>query len=116
MLALIKINNIMEITTNTIAELYIKQGYPEKAMDIYKAILELDPGNETARDKLTRLEAQKSNDENSGVENLGASSAQVTHLSPVVADESLPVANDVASQIDRLEGWLSTITRAGRRA
>ena len=106
----------VEITTNTIAELYIKQGYPEKAMDIYRAILELDPGNETARDKLSRLEAQKSDHENSGVGNRVASSAPVTPPSPVGADESLPVANDVDSQIDRLEGWLSTITRAGRRA
>ncbi|MDH3976801.1 MAG: tetratricopeptide repeat protein [Deltaproteobacteria bacterium] len=104
----------MEITTNTIAELYIKQGYPEKAMDIYRAILELDPDNATAKEKLGKLEAEMSGEgAPSAVEE--ASFPDISHSSPATA-ESPPVANDVHAQIDRLEGWLGTISQAGRRA
>ena len=107
----------MEITTNTIAELYIKQGYPEKAMDIYRAILELDPANATAREKLQNLEASMKGEEAAtAVEEMPAVEADAAVSSMAASSaEPLPVANDVDSQLVRLEDWLGKIKQAGRR-
>lgn len=90
----------MDITTHTIAELYIKQGYPDKAMDIYKAIVELDPANEEAKQKIIELEAQMSMAEESVVP-VESSAEEIS-----VAEDG---ENDVESQICRLETWLSEI-------
>ncbi len=50
-------DNSKDITTNTIADLYIKQGYYDKALDIYRTILEIDPSNEGASVKIKEIEA-----------------------------------------------------------
>lgn len=42
------------LTTVTLAELYVSQGFPEKALAIYRELLEADPGN---ADLLSRLGA-----------------------------------------------------------
>jgi pentatricopeptide repeat protein len=82
------------ITTNTIAELYIKQGYFEKAVDIYRAILELEPDNEAASERLRELEAR--------IEAAGA-----------VEKDSTPAAKGgIDLQICRLEKWLDKIRQA----
>ena len=88
-------NHKCEITTQTIAELYIKQGYPDKAIDIYKAILELDPDNETASMKLREVQT-------------GITASQDA-MSPenVVADKSK--SNSMEAQISKLEEWLSAV-------
>lgn len=116
----------MEITTNTIAELYIKQGYPEKAIDIYKAILELDPANSAATEKIKKLEA--------GIR--GESELLAPPVAPIAAPAAEPVAqvqtaiepqksapaqtvaaaakpggSSIPDQIARLENWLVNINR-----
>ncbi len=114
----------MEITTNTIAELYIKQGYPEKAVDIYKAILELDPGNITAAEKIQRLEAEMRGEAEqlaTPVETVSAPAAEPVppvqtpvelqaQVQPVVA-ATKAVGNTVSDQITRLESWLANINK-----
>lgn len=35
-----------ELTSPTLAELYFSQGFPEKALEVYRSLLERDPGNE----------------------------------------------------------------------
>lgn len=112
----------MEITTNTIAELYIKQGYPEKAIDIYKAILELDPGNSTAAEKIQKLEA----DMRGEAEPLAPPVELVSEPAAEPLDQfqtsSEPPAQPVAAatklsgssipdQIARLENWLANINK-----
>ncbi len=101
----------MEITTNTIAELYIKQGYPEKAKDIYKAILELDPGNAAAVEKMRLLDGG------------GAAASTITPevAAPVTPNESEPKSTQtmgadagvldtsIDAQVARLEGWLANV-------
>lgn len=44
-----------EITTETIAELYVKQGYLDKAVDIYQAIYDAHPEDEEIKRKLHEL-------------------------------------------------------------
>ncbi len=43
------------LQTNTLAELYLRQGLVEKALDVYRAMLRVDPGNERARQRLRDL-------------------------------------------------------------
>ncbi|HWR72343.1 MAG TPA: tetratricopeptide repeat protein, partial [Nitrospirota bacterium] len=44
-----------DFTTDTLAELYISQGFYEKAIDIYDRMLMENPGHQGLRDKLARL-------------------------------------------------------------
>lgn len=92
-----------DITTNTIAELYIRQGYLDKALDIYRAILELDPGNASAEAKIREIEGQ-----------MGGAGTESQPLE--ISAETLPTAEKatIELQIRRLEGWLNRI-RAIRR-
>jgi tetratricopeptide (TPR) repeat protein len=43
------------ISTPTIAEIYIKQGFPKRALKVYRDLLEADPHNEMIRQKLVAL-------------------------------------------------------------
>lgn len=45
------------IATLTMADLYARQGHVEPAREIYRKVLERDPGNEQVREKLERLSA-----------------------------------------------------------
>ena len=104
----------MEITTNTIAELYIKQGYPEKAIDIYKAILELDPGNAAAAERIQRLEAEMRGESEqiaTPVEPLAVPAAQPVVQAQPVAAATKATGNAILDQIARLELWLANINR-----
>jgi len=44
-----------ELVSPTLAELYFNQGFPEKAVEVYRRILERDPGNERARARVAEL-------------------------------------------------------------
>jgi tetratricopeptide (TPR) repeat protein len=46
------------ISTATIAEIYIRQGFPEKALKVYRDLLRADPVNEYLREKLVQLKTQ----------------------------------------------------------
>ena len=112
----------MEITTNTIAELYIKQGYPEKAIDIFKAILELDPVNSSAAEKIQKLEAEMRGESDVVaplVEPVAEPVAQEQiAIEPQVQTPAQPIAaatnlggSSIQDQIARLENWLVNINR-----
>ena len=51
-----KAPGIRRIATRTMAELYVKQGYLEDAVEIYKELLDRDPGDEELRMVLTELQ------------------------------------------------------------
>lgn len=46
------------IATITIAEIYIRQGFPEKALKVYRDLLRVNPQNDQVRQKLIKLEQQ----------------------------------------------------------
>jgi predicted Zn-dependent protease len=46
-----------ELATPTLAELYLKQGFPEKAADVYRAIVDRDPSNAEVTTRLAEIEA-----------------------------------------------------------
>jgi len=43
------------IVSATLAEIYLEQGYPEKAIAIYDQLLQKDPGNVTYKAKLASI-------------------------------------------------------------
>jgi tetratricopeptide (TPR) repeat protein len=45
-------------TSSTLAELYVQQGLPERAVGVYRQLLAEEPGNERARARLAELESQ----------------------------------------------------------
>lgn len=45
------------LQTNTLAELYVKQGLPDRAMDVYRSMLRVEPGNVAAQRRLAEIEA-----------------------------------------------------------
>lgn len=46
-----------ELASPTLAELYYEQGVPEKAAEVYRRLLERDPGNDRLRGRLREIEA-----------------------------------------------------------
>lgn len=95
-----------EITTETIAELYIKQGYIDRAIDIYQTLHDAQPGNEEIKKKLDGLKKQVEVEEEKPVGAYGNMPGQET-----VADTD--VGED--GNIKRLESWLKTIQNERRR-
>ena len=46
-----------DLSSATLAELYFNQGYTDKALDVYRQLLDREPGNERARARIAELEA-----------------------------------------------------------
>jgi hypothetical protein len=45
-----------ELTSPTLAELYFKQGFPDKAIEVYRQLVEREPGNDRLRRRLAELQ------------------------------------------------------------
>jgi tetratricopeptide (TPR) repeat protein len=76
--------------TNTLAELYLRQGLVDRAVEVYRAMLRVDPGNAKARRRLQELAPES-----------------------VAAPAPPPTTPSETQGIDRLERWLRSI-KAGR--
>lgn len=81
-----------DLTTNTLAELYISQGFYEKAIDIYERMLAENPGNKTLIDKLAQVRA------------MAGQQAPLTPSEAAVADAAGPastphIEDDIAAWI-----------------
>jgi tetratricopeptide (TPR) repeat protein len=46
-----------ELTSSTLAELYFNQGFTDKAIEVYRQLLQREPRNERARTRLAELES-----------------------------------------------------------
>jgi len=46
-----------DLSSSTLAELYFNQGHTERALDVYRQILQREPGNERVRARISELEA-----------------------------------------------------------
>jgi pentatricopeptide repeat protein len=96
------------LQTNTLAELYLKQGLVERAMEVYRAMLRVDASNERARRRLAELEGSVAAGESPatrrpaapGREEQGgpASASTPTTPSPTIPDPS-------RATVARLERW-----------
>ncbi len=83
------------LMTSTLAELYVSQGFTDKALDIYRALLVSSPGSESIVARIAELEKQQ---ESPPVE---------AHK----AYEEAGLSADSAAKIEVLEGWLENIRR-----
>lgn len=102
------------ISTATIAEIYVRQGFTLRALKVYRDLLQADPHNEEIRHKLVELKALiDSEDSNKSGVAVGfetepavlAPTDSVPAINPTPASEPM-VAVEV---IEQLEKWLVTI-------
>jgi tetratricopeptide (TPR) repeat protein len=86
------------LTTATLAELYVSQGFPEKAAVVYRELMSADPGNESYRSRyaeLTRAEQQAA-----------------PAAAPAQGEAAAPAAASAADDPESLlVGWLENIRR-----
>jgi len=114
------------IATVTIAEIYIRQGLPEKALKVYRDLLRVNPHDEQLRQKLIglnqQLEQEKST-ENTENHDYGsppvASDTEVSTLEDPAATEDSGSVSAAKSEtatplLEVLTGWMNSINR--RRA
>jgi hypothetical protein len=84
----------------TLAELYFNQGFTEKAVEVYRQLLEREPGNERLRRRLEELEAP-------------AAPAAPTPAPPAASAAADTASRRIALErtIARLEGMLAAIKK-----
>lgn len=88
------------LASPTLGELYFEQGLPERAVEVYRQILDREPGNERARARLAELEAVVNRP------------ADRTASTPDASAEARAARRRLVEQtIERLEGLLASVRR-----
>ena len=105
------------LTTGTLAELYASQGFVDKAMGIYRELLESNPHNDEVRQRLRQLETLAAEDgagppvtDEAAVPD--ARAAAGVAILPATESESLP-SGQGKDVVAILEGWLANMGRRG---
>jgi len=105
------------ISTPTIAEIYIKQGFPGRAMKVYRDLLQADPHNEEIRQKLVELKARM--DEAKSVPAPAPAAAPQAEAAdgPQAGAPAMPPSEiepretETARQLETFTRWLDSIDR-----
>jgi tetratricopeptide (TPR) repeat protein len=106
------------ITTSTLADLYIAQGFLKRALKVYRDLLDADPDNELLREKILKLKLRVDEDEQNARQNsLEAIGSEdivfADRMQPQVTTAEPPVENPVGvvkgDVVSVLEGWLENI-------
>ncbi len=87
------------ITTATLAEIYVKQGYLNKAIHVYRELLEAEPGNQRLEQRLRELEQQIA----------GPQIAEAAPTSPGEASEPTAEPSREEKLLTVFESWLTAI-------
>jgi tetratricopeptide (TPR) repeat protein len=106
------------LQTNTLAELYLKQGLVERAMDVYRAMLRVDATNDRARRRLAELEGAVAAGESPAARRPAIAAPEeqdAAAISPAssAAPAPAPGPDPRGATIARLESWRDRIV-AGR--
>jgi hypothetical protein len=119
--------------TGTLADLYLRQGLVDRAIEVYRAMLRVDPGNQRARQRLAEIEAgagegwppaqaaargavappgggAQASPARQDPSALGAPGAATAPAAPSPEDDARRAA------IARLEAWLDTVRRGSSGA
>jgi tetratricopeptide (TPR) repeat protein len=100
------------LASPTLAELYLNQGFTDKAIEVYRQLLEREPGNERARARLMEIEAL---DRHLRAEELRGAPARAEAppaLSPAApADPRARRREAIERTIARLEGFLAAVRK-----
>ena len=94
------------LTTATLAELYVKQGFEAKAIGIYRSILVENPFNNDARARLEELEAKTA-----AAQAQSESLSTFKNMEKHVPEFPASLQGVAAQAIDTLEEWLDNIRR-----
>ena len=111
------------IATATLAEIYVKQGLLDKALEVYQGILAQSPENESARKRIMQLQEMLGADVQPAAEDVQVPEEPLQELSAVVAVVEEPVVSTStsmqespvthepkdASPLAVLQRWLSVI-------
>ena len=93
-----------DLTSSTLAELYFNQGFTDKAIEVYRQLLQREPGNQRARTRLGELEAL---DRSLEEEEKRADTAPSGGPSDAAAARRQAIERTIA----RLEGLLSALKK-----
>jgi len=93
------------LNTSTLAELYVSQGFSDKAIEIYRRIVAAEPGNQEAANRLEELEHAEV------VAESGQAAAVAAELSAVSPNLPVEGVADQQAAVTVLEGWLENIRR-----
>lgn len=101
------------IATATLAEIYVKQGLLEKAIDVYQGILAQSPENTSARQRIAQLQEMLGQTAKPAAEDSPVQESPLPESPPAVtAVEENRVArseSEVATPLVVLQRWLSAI-------
>lgn len=102
------------ISTATIAEIYVRQGFTLRALKVYRDLLQADPHNEEIRRKLVDLKVRIEAEEKKESASLGISGDQSAGYGrPAPEDIQAPFSKGEAaiavSALGQLEKWLVAI-------
>ena len=100
------------LTTATLAELYVTQGFVDKALGIYQELLGSDPANQSYRARCAELEKLKEAQEEAPSAQGAPSTAQRQPSSAVMAAEAASSQGAPGDQFEsELRHWLENIRR-----
>lgn len=85
------------IATATLAEIYVKQGLFDKALEVYQGILVQDPENVSARKRITQLQEKLGEVVAPDAEEVQVAEEPLQEPSPIVAAVEEPVESSPAS-------------------
>ena len=99
------------LMTSTLAELYVSQGFIDKALDIYRGMLDLNPSNDSISSRVAELELSSAASGKLSV--LPADSEMLSAAAVLDEPTEAPVSADssVSASVAVLEGWLENIRR-----
>jgi hypothetical protein len=89
------------LSSSTLAELYFNQGFTRQAIDVYRELLEREPGNDRIAARITELQAIDRELEG------GPSAPSATSADPRARRREA-----IERTITRLEAFLATVRRA----
>ena len=94
------------LSTSTLAELYVGQGFIYKALDIYRSILAKNPDNSTIEERVIELEALASGSVVTASNKGFTDGYEFENSAP-----ALPVQGVADNALATLDGWLENIRR-----
>lgn len=98
------------LSTATIADLYLSQGFPEKALEIYSELLKGDPANIELRQQLETIQRMLAAEKQADAAEIPVTPAAVAMPVDEVGERHASVAEQ-PSVLETLEGWLANIRR-----
>lgn len=101
------------LSTVTLAELYIKQGFVSKALEIYRSLVDEDPTNSSVLARIAELESPQEAGEAAPA--LAAvftpDASALAAQEPAPLPPGVPARGEADAVVETLEGWLDSIRR-----